>query len=179
MRTCSASPPLSGARSTSSVQRASADDHSARTTRWPMFATAVIEQTDVCALFAVPLQLGAIDLGVVDLYRSTPGPLGRAELSDVLAAADAATLLLVGAELRGEPDGRPDHGRQVENIMGRAVGRSGRGPQATGMLVVQLDIAAQDAFARLRAYAFAHRRPLGEVARDVVGRRLAFTPDME
>ena len=47
------------------------------------------------------------------------------------------------------------------------------------MLLAQLDISAEDAFVRLRAYAFAHRRPLGEVARDVVARRVVFTPDME
>ena len=37
---------------------------------------------------------------------------------------------------------------------------------------------AQDAFVRLRAYAFAHDRPLSEVARDVVARRLVFSEDM-
>ena len=50
--------------------------------------------------------------------------------------------------------------------------------QATGMILAQLGIPAQDAFVRLRAYAFAHRRPLGDVARDVVARRLVFAEDM-
>jgi hypothetical protein len=34
-----------------------------------------------------------------------------------------------------------------------------------------------DAFARLRAHAFAEQRLLGDVARDVVARRLRFTKD--
>ena len=51
--------------------------------------------------------------------------------------------------------------------------------QATGMVLVQLDITPKDAFARLRAYAFAQRRPLSDVARDVVARRLVFTDDMD
>ncbi len=49
--------------------------------------------------------------------------------------------------------------------------------QATGMVVAQLGINAQDAFARLRAYAFAEQRLLSDVARDVVQRKLRFSND--
>jgi AmiR/NasT family two-component response regulator len=49
--------------------------------------------------------------------------------------------------------------------------------QATGMVVAQLGVSAQDALARLRAYAFAEQRLLGDVAHDVVSRRLHFIPD--
>jgi AmiR/NasT family two-component response regulator len=49
--------------------------------------------------------------------------------------------------------------------------------QATGMVVAQLEISATDAFARLRAYAFAEQRQLADVARDVVARRLHFSND--
>jgi AmiR/NasT family two-component response regulator len=45
------------------------------------------------------------------------------------------------------------------------------------MVLAQLGINADDAFARLRAYAFTRQRPLGDVARDVVARRLTFTDD--
>ena len=45
------------------------------------------------------------------------------------------------------------------------------------MVLAQLEISAADAFARLRAYAFAEQRLLGDVARDVVARRLTFTND--
>ena len=46
------------------------------------------------------------------------------------------------------------------------------------MILAQLGVPAQDAFVRLRAHSFAHRRPVGDVARDVVARRLVFTEDM-
>ena len=46
------------------------------------------------------------------------------------------------------------------------------------MVLVQLGISATDALARLRAHAFVHQRLLIDVARDVVARRLVFTPDM-
>ena len=39
-------------------------------------------------------------------------------------------------------------------------------------------ISATDALARLRGYAFVHRRLLLDVARDVVERRLVFTEEM-
>jgi AmiR/NasT family two-component response regulator len=43
------------------------------------------------------------------------------------------------------------------------------------MILVQLGISATDAFARLRAYSFAAGRPVTDVARDVVERRIDFT----
>jgi hypothetical protein len=45
------------------------------------------------------------------------------------------------------------------------------------MIIAQLGVPAETAFARLRAYAYAHDRALGDVARDVVQRRLRFDPD--
>ena len=47
------------------------------------------------------------------------------------------------------------------------------------MILVQLDVPAQDAFVRLQAHAFAHQRSVADVADDVVARRLVFTEDMD
>ena len=49
--------------------------------------------------------------------------------------------------------------------------------QATGMLTVQLGVTAAEAFARLRAYAYAEDRRLADVAGDIVARRLRLEPD--
>ena len=46
--------------------------------------------------------------------------------------------------------------------------------QATGMIMVQLALSPEAALSRLRASAFVQDRPIDEVARDVVGRRLWF-----
>ena len=153
-----------------------------RSARWPVFAAAVTEQTDVRALFALPLQLGTINVGVLDLYRDTPGPLLRHELRDMVAAADTAMLLLLGSNSRADPDDDPvrtdgprkDRQREEGLWIDRAEVH-----QATGMVLAQLAIPAEDAFARLRAHAFANRRRLSEVAHDVVDRRLVFTEDMD
>ena len=122
----------------------------AQTARWPVYAAAVAEQTGVRAIFALPLQWGAIDVGVLDLYRRTPGALSAAHMQDALSAADAATLLLLG--LRSDPGD--------EQAWDRSWGSRAEIHQATGMVVAQLGISAADALARLRAHAFAEQRLL-------------------
>jgi GAF domain-containing protein len=141
--------------------------HSTEVGHWPVFAAAVLEQSDVGALFAVPLQWGTINLGVLDLYRTAPGSLSGAQLRDAISAADMAALMFLG--MRTDPgDGAwLDH-----SLHGRAEIH-----QATGMVLVQLGVSATDALARMRAYAFVEQRLLGDVAHDVVSRRLHFTPD--
>jgi len=140
-------------------------DHPRYRGRWPVFTPAA-RASGARALFALPLQVGAIRLGVLDLYRTTPGPLTPPQLADALAYADVVgTLLLETAhgEASGLRDDPTAHQAEVH--------------QATGMIVAQLGVPADEAFARLRAYAFAHDRRLGDVARDVVARLLRFEPD--
>jgi transcriptional regulator with GAF, ATPase, and Fis domain len=139
----------------------------ARTNRWPIYAAAVVEQAGVGAVFALPLQWGAITVGVLDLYRRAPGSFSEEQSRDALAAADAATLMLLGL--------RTDPGEGL--AWDRSWSNRAEIHQATGMVVAQLEISATDAFARLRAYAFAEQRLLGDVARDVVARRLQFSKD--
>jgi ANTAR domain len=138
--------------------------------RWPAFVPAALE-SGALAVFALPLQVGAIRLGVLDLYRTRSGPLSPHELADALAFADTTSMLLVDvvgsqpdtADLTWPRDDPTVHQAQVH--------------QATGMILVQLGVSAEAALARLRAYAYAHDRRLGDVARDVVERRLRFEPD--
>lgn len=139
--------------------------------RWSVFTPAALD-SGARAVFALPLQVGAIRLGVLGLYRTRPGPLSPHELADALAFAETAGMLLLDtaagaqpntAELAWQRDDPTAHQAQVH--------------QATGMILVQLGASAEVAFARLRAYAYAHDRRLGDVARDVVERRLRFDPD--
>ncbi len=141
---------------------------SPRSARWPIFAAAVVEQTNVGALFAMPLQWGAVNLGVVDLYRRAPSPLTAIQYRDMLSAADTAALMMLG--MRTDPGNR--------DWLDLAAGNRAEVHQATGMVLAQLGISATDALARLRAYAFTQQRLLIDVARDVVARRLVFTEEM-
>jgi hypothetical protein len=142
--------------------------HTTEASRWPTFAAAVVEQSDVGALFAVPLQWGTVNLGVLDLYRRATGSLSEAQLRDAMSAADMAALMFLGVRTD------PGDGVWLDHLVhGRAEIH-----QATGMVLVQLGVSATDALARMRAYAFAEQRLLSDVAHAVVSRRLRFTQDM-
>ena len=145
--------------------------HSGEVERWPMFAAAVLERSAVRAVFALPLQWGAVNLGVLDLYRLQPGALDDAQLRDAIAAADAAALMMLG--LRTDPD------QGGVDWHDHAVAHRAEIHQAAGMVSVQLDVTVAEALARMRAHAFVHDRLLIDVACDVVARRLMFTEDLE
>jgi hypothetical protein len=140
-------------------------------TRWPVFTPAALG-SGARAVFAMPLQVGVIRLGVLDLYRARPGPLRPNELADALAFAETAGMLLLDTAAGARPDTVELAGQRDDPTVHQA-----QVHQATGMILVQLGVSAEAAFARLRAYAYAHDRRLGDVARDVVERRLRFTPD--
>lgn len=132
---------------------------------WPVFA-AGIAPLGVGALFAFPILTGSVMLGVVDLYRHAAGPLDHDATSQVLALARKVAAPAVREALRSAA-GRDDEHRQAPALR-REV------HQAVGMVFIQLDVTTTEALALLRAYAFSTGRPLENVARDVVNRRLDF-----
>ncbi|MFJ7266699.1 GAF and ANTAR domain-containing protein [Streptomyces sp. NPDC099050] len=129
--------------------------------RWPVFAVEAVTAGAV-AVFAFPLRIGAISPGVLDLYSDVPVELDPAELADAMVFADTATLVLLGARIDRADGSLEDLGGYRAEI-----------DQATGMLGVRIE----EAFVRLRAYAYSHERRLAEVAADLVARRLRFGPD--
>jgi hypothetical protein len=151
--------------------------------RWPAF-TPEARAAGAAAVFAFPLVIGAIRAGVIGLYRSTPGPLSSSQLRDCLLLADTATVLLLDSLRDGVPaangdrdgDGS-DHGMWPGGQSPDLAGHRIEIDQATGMLTVQLGLTAAEAFARLRAYAYAQDRRLAEVAADIVARRLRLNRD--
>jgi ANTAR domain len=141
--------------------------------RWPVFAPAA-RQAGAGAIFAFPLRIGAIRAGIMGLYRERPGPLSAAQLGDALIFADTAILLLLDSQAQagGLPAGPGPEGPPLDLTLHRA-----EIDQATGMLTEQLGVGITEAFARLRAYAYAHDQRLGDVARAIVARRLRLRPD--
>jgi ANTAR domain len=146
--------------------------------RWPAFA-AQARRLGAAAVFAFPLTIGVIRAGVMGLYRGSPGPLPAGRFGDELILADAATVLLLDGLRHGadggdaaEGGGPVLDGQSPDLALHRA-----EIDQATGMLTVQLGVPVAEAFARLRAYAYAHDRRLADVARDIVARRLRLHRD--
>lgn len=141
--------------------------------RWPIFAPAAV-QAGVRAVFALPLLLGAISVGVLEISRAEEGWLTPQESADALVFADAA--LLVQVQRLSHRDGAAG---EVAELKWGTAERWAEVHQATGMVAVQSRTDLSVAFVRLRARAFADERSLLEVARDVVARRLRFAPDSE
>ena len=131
--------------------------------RWPAFIQGV-GGIELRALFAFPLQIGAARLGVLTLTRRVPGRLSNTALADALRVADVITLLLLGRD-----------GGLVDDFSERWL----EGPlwtrgvhQATGMLIAQLGVDAEQALVRLRAFAFAENLSLAQAADAVLDRQV-------
>ncbi|UWZ39662.1 GAF and ANTAR domain-containing protein [Dactylosporangium roseum] len=138
------------------------------TSRWPVFAPDAVH-AGVRAIFALPLQIGAIRLGVLALCRTEPGELDHEQLLAALLLADTACAVLLDTTGPGVP-ATPGRIPEPAGLQHPEV------HQATGMVSVQLGLSAALALIRIRAYAYAHERRLRDVARDVVARRLRFDP---
>jgi GAF domain/ANTAR domain len=132
--------------------------------RWPMFDHQAAG-AGAAAVFAFPLQIGAVNLGVLYLYRDREGPLSQGQMADAFVFAEIASWVLLDIQAGaapGELDGR------LEKPWGhRAVVH-----QATGVLSAQLGIPLIEALVRLRASAFSRERSIYDIAADIVAGRL-------
>jgi hypothetical protein len=136
--------------------------------RWPLFSSAAL-LAGARAMFGFPLQMGAIRLGTLDLYRVRPGMLSAEQLADALALCRAAVAMILAttheAPVGTHPAARlgPPAEARIEVY------------QATGMISVQLNVSLEDAFAALRARAFTRGISLPDIARQVVDRKQQFS----
>jgi hypothetical protein len=132
--------------------------------RWPVYGPAALTR-GARAVFAFPLQVGAVRLGVMGLYADRPGGLTAATIVRALAFADVATDAVLDAQALAEQGAAPPG-------VDEAMDNRAELYQAQGMVMIQLGISLVDAMVRLRAHAYSHDRRLGEVAHDVVVARL-------
>ena len=133
---------------------------------WAAFIAGALH-LGVHAYFAFPMLVGAAAVGVVGLASRRPGPLNDAQLATAVALTGAtATPAMARAITEAE--------NEFDAEGPRAPGMRREVHQATGMILAQLDVSATEAFALLRAHAFATSRTVDEVARLVVQRDLDF-----
>ena len=137
--------------------------------RWPGFAPAATER-GAAAVFAFPLQLGAVRFGVLTCIRTEVGSLGKRELSAGLIFAEVATELLLDSSPTGDP---PDPQLRT------AIHAHDEVYQAQGMVMVDLAVSLDAALARMRAVAFADGISLLDLSQQIVTgqRRLRGTDD--
>jgi len=126
----------------------------------------------VRAVFGFPLQVGAVRLGALNLYRDQPGALSDDQHADALVMADVAAeaVLLLQADA---PPGRLAAELEADAEFQYVV------HQASGMVAAQLDVSVADALIRLKAHAFGSGHTLTDVAKAVVARELHFDRETE
>jgi hypothetical protein len=105
------------------------------------------------------------------LYRDRPGDLTGHQRQDAQTLADAASVLLTL-----DQPGERTAGAFLWVVDDRSRFRAAV-YQAVGATMVHLEVDARDAFALLCAHAYAHGRPIGEIADDIMAGRLRLAPN--
>lgn len=144
--------------------------------RWPGFcidAAAMGAQ----AVFAYPVLGPECALGVLELYRRTPGELSPSEQeSAVLCAAAIGQTLLSNWDMHLAM--AIDTAAAIEAGSAMTVPNGNTFSRvavyiAAGMVAVQLGVTADEGLDRLRAYSYSNRVSVNSVAADIVARRLS------
>jgi hypothetical protein len=131
---------------------------------WPLLAPTALE-AGIQALFSFPLEIDAASIGALNLYRDRPGPLAHAAVHDARLLAAMATREILDLQADAAPGSLPS---RIADLSGdRAIIE-----QATGMVAAQLDADVLAGGRRLRQVAMEQGRPLAEIAREVVARKL-------
>ena len=136
---------------------------------WPGYVSA-IRASGIGACFSLPLHVGAVRLGVLDLYAAKPGPLDPDQVSLALTLADLAVERLLD----------PDPGTSVGDVSARlvdALERRAEIHQAQGMVMVDLEVDLAEALSLMRAHAFTRDVSLLDLAREILAGARLPTPD--
>lgn len=127
--------------------------------RWPLFSPAA-EDLGLRSVCSLPLKVGRIRLGVLNLYGNESGSIGTEHLEDAQMVADLIAQIVIGLQSEA-----------TSEVIAFALDESDYRAvvhQATGMISAQLDCGVDEALVRLRAHAFATERPIEEIAEAVV-----------
>ena len=139
--------------------------------RWPVFTGEAL-RGGVAAVFAFPLQVGALRLGVLDLHRDRAGELEEAVHAEALHHAAAAVTLLLRLHSQlpvtttATAATAPPVAAGIVLADDRAVVH-----QATGVVCVSAGVDTGAALLLLRARAYAEGRGVRALAEDVVAGR--------
>ena len=134
--------------------------------RWLAFAAPALA-AGVRAIFGLPLQIGAVRLGALNLYSDQPGMLTDEQHANSLVMADVAAQAVLVLQANAPP------GKLAVELEAGADFQDSVN-QACGMVSVQLGVTVAHALLRLRSYAFGNDCSLVEVAGDVISRKLCF-----
>lgn len=130
---------------------------------WPMYRAAISEHP-VRSVYAFPLSVGTLDVGSVALFGTEPDALGADGLEHAALLADVAAGRVLDRALAHMDD------QMQEGPYSRRVVH-----QATGMVIAQMRVSAEEALLLIRAHAFTMNRSVRDVAADITSRRIDFS----
>lgn len=138
-------------------------DLTPRTKLWPAFTAEALRQ-GIRTTYAMPISLRGRVIGALNLFKTSPGPLDAATLQVAYVLANMAAIGIINhwtlqqQELLNE---------QLQTALQSRIIVE----QAKGIIAAQSNVEIQDAFGMLRAAARSARRPVSELAHEIVERR--------
>jgi len=120
----------------------------------------------VSSVFAFPLSVGPLRFGAVDLYSAEPVDLSDTQTQQAGAMAEVVSRHVLRRALTSIGG---DENEAVSAYSRRLV------HQASGVVLAQIDVSADDARLVIQGQAFASSRPMMDVAQDILDGRLRFT----
>jgi GAF domain-containing protein len=136
--------------------------------RWPRTAS-TIGPLGVRAVLGLPIRLGGVPLGTLDVYRRTPHDWDASEHRALRRYGEVVEIILssaLAAERAGELTQQLQYALEHRVVIERAV----------GYLMARDQLDAVDAFNHLRRAARARRRKVGDVAQEVLDEHRASGP---
>jgi hypothetical protein len=130
--------------------------------RWPLFDDAA-QDLPARGLFVFPLLVGTTPVGVLTLYRNTPGLLNTTARHTATALARDIAPVLAQRILSLAP---------VDQVDPADPNDRSEIYQATGFVMVQQDLTAETAFARIQAHAFSTGSTMAHIASAVMSRSI-------
>jgi hypothetical protein len=144
---------------------------SADVARWPAFVN-LARNAGIRGVFAYPMAVNGAKIGVMTLYQDREGDLTAGQHGDSIAMATVLTETVLSLQ-DVEPDGVLADGLEAAVVYRAQI------HQASGMVSIQLLIPVAQALLRIRAHAFASGKSVGEVAAEIVARRLRLADDRQ
>ncbi len=134
-------------------------------TRWPLFAPN-FQDSGFASVSALPMRLRTVVIGALNLFSSTPGPLGAEDEMVAQALADIATIGIL--QERALNDAHIVTSQLEAALESRIVIE-----QAKGIVAERAHVSIDAAFKQLRGYARGHNRLLSQTALDIINGTLA------
>jgi GAF domain-containing protein len=130
------------------------------TASWPRFAGRA-RKTGYLVTHALPLRLRNRVVGALNLFQSTPQPLGEADIALAQALADVATIAVL--QQRTLAQSHVENSQLETALTSRILVE-----QVKGVLAERWNASVDDAFAAFRSYARAHQVRLSDLAARII-----------